>query len=403
MKKILLPAVLVLLAVPLAVAVTCLLAGDPKKNHVTFEEMPLKTSVLSPESALTFAQLRKDTGEVSTLMVVAQSGEFITAVELTDIGVPHNTDIFEVTSRVDRSALVASYHDETLHRQYAIKQLLPAGGTFDRHVASGTNFPEHAEEANSQAVFNFPKFGQATPARTTVVAEAEVLLDYEVELCVRFDRDIRSIEDFDAATKGFFLCGDFTDRASLTRLVDPENYNSGSGFSDAKSGPGFFPTGSFIVIPYDWEAFIDSERMTTTVNGMARQDARGGEMILDFRQLVIRVLDETKHPEQFLYKNSEVPLIVDGVIPRGAALMSGTSEGVIFTPPTNCDILHGIGSAIISGQVGSRDAVVSAIRERFLRGEIESGRFLQAGDVIEYQSGSMGDIRVAVVAPAGAN
>jgi 2-keto-4-pentenoate hydratase/2-oxohepta-3-ene-1,7-dioic acid hydratase in catechol pathway len=154
-----------------------------------------------------------------------------------------------------------------------------------------------------------------------------------------------------------------------------------------------------MVIPNDWKEFISAERMTTRVNTDARQDARGREMMLDFRQLVIRVLDSTEHPEKFLYKSSETPLIVGGVIPRGAALMSGTSEGVIFTPPTTCDIFAGVGSAIIKGQITSRRAVVSAVKEHFLRSEMKSGRFLQVGDVIEHQSSSMGDIRVEVTTP----
>lgn len=66
----------------------------------------------------------------------------------------------------------------------------------------GTNFPEHAEEASSGSVFQFPKFGARSPARTTVKREDGILLDYEVELCGRFDRDITALDDFDAATKG---------------------------------------------------------------------------------------------------------------------------------------------------------------------------------------------------------
>lgn len=397
MKKILVFSAVSLLIMPVVIAVACLLRGDPRGNHATFEEIPLDHAVLPPESAMTLAQIRLDSGEVSTLLVVDKSEETILAVDLFDIGVPHNSDVFEVTSHVDPSAIITAYRDKLLRQQYSIAQLLPAGGIFDRHIATGTNFSGHAKEANSRGVFNFPKFGPATPARTTVVRRPGVLLDYEVELCVRFDRDIRSVEDFDAAQKGFFLCADFTNRAILTRLVDPDNYNSGSGFSDSKSGRDFYPTGPFIVIPNDWKEFISSERMTTVVNGAARQDARGGEMILDFRQLAMRVLDHTQHPDQFLYKNSKVPLVIDRAIPRGAALMSGTSEGVIFMPPTNCDILAGAWSAIINGQIGSREAIVSAVKERFIRSEMDSGHFLQVGDVIEHQSSSMGDIRIKVV------
>ena len=91
--------------------------------------------------------------------------------------------------------------------------------------------------------------------------------------------------DFDTAVKGLFLCGDFTNRNALVELVDPDNLDSGHGFSDSKSGPDFFPTGPFIVVPKDLASFVSNLRMTTSVNQQARQDARGGEMTLDFRQL----------------------------------------------------------------------------------------------------------------------
>ena len=81
---------------------------------------------------------------------------------------------------------------------------LPAAGTAARHVASGTNFPEHQEETGSESVFNFLKFGVATPPVATVSNDVEELLDYEVEICTRFNRDIELIEDFDAVQKSFF-------------------------------------------------------------------------------------------------------------------------------------------------------------------------------------------------------
>jgi hypothetical protein len=116
--------------------------------------------------------------------------------------------------------------------------LLPAAGSPARDVASGTHFPEHQDETGSESVFNFPKFGVATPPITT---DADERLDYDVEICTRFDRDIERIEDFDAVQKGFFLCGHFSNRSVLTRLIDPDNYDSGTSFSDAKSGLERFP------------------------------------------------------------------------------------------------------------------------------------------------------------------
>lgn len=399
MQKILLLAVLVLLFIPLVIAGLCFFSPTTKGNTATFEDQPLAQRILPLTSALTLAQIKKEDGNITTLLVVKHEGETLQAVDLADIGAAHNTDIFAATAHLTLPTLIEAAANETLVQRYEIKALLPSGGHFDRHVATGTNFIDHASETNSHQVFNFPKFGQATPARTTVAGIPHGLLDFEVEFCVRFDRDIRSAEDFDAARKAFFLCADFTNRVTLVRLIDPNNYNSGAGFSDAKSGPGFFPTGPFVVIPNDWQRFIANERMTTRVNGTARQDARGSQMMLDFRQLVERVLDSSQHPKEYLYQGNKTPLLLNGVIPKGAALMSGTSAGVIFTPPTLCDKLAGVGSAIVHGQATSRNAVVAAVKEHFLQSQIKSGHFLQVGDVIEYGSSSMGDIRVEVRAP----
>ena len=167
-----------------------------------------------------------------------------------------------------------------------------------------------------------------------------MLLDYEVEFCMRFDRAIASVEDFDAAAKGLFLCGDFTDRAKLTRLVDPDNLDSGSGFSDGKSGPDFFPAGALLVVPRDWKSFVADERFMTFVNGQRRQDARGGEMTLDFRELVAKALGDMDSP-RFLYRGEYFKLAPEGQIDADMTLMSGTAEGVIFTGPSRGDIIEG--------------------------------------------------------------
>src|SRR5690606_5250566 len=131
--------------------------------------------------------------------------------------------------------------------------------------------------------------------------------DYEVEICVRFDRPIGSLEDFDAAMKGFFVCGDFSDRAMLVERIDRSNVASGIGFSDAKSGPDFFPTGPVLVIPHDWAGFVDAERMITQVNGQMRQDARGHEMILDFRELTAKALNDRMIP-RYVHQGRNVTL-----------------------------------------------------------------------------------------------
>ena len=368
---------------------------DPCGNPATFEDTELTPGILPLDEAITLAQTETADGAIATWLVLGFDQDEATVVDMETLGAEPSSDPFAVLASVGDTDLEARIAEGVTRETVPIADLLPAAGTGDRHIATGTNFPEHAEEASSEAVFRFPKFGTATPARTTVSAEPDVMLDYEIEMCMIFDRPIRSVEDFDAAAKGFFLCGDFTDRSTLIRLVDPDNLDSGHGFSDAKSGPGFYPAGAFLVIPRDWRSFITAERMTTHVNGEPRQDARGGEMTLDFRELAEAALADMAEA-RFLYRGDYYRLSPEPAILEGMTLMSGTSEGVIFTPPTRADIIEGALWHLFSGRLFEGEAVVSSIIETFIRNEIETAHFLQPGDVVHYRSTSMGDIVIAV-------
>jgi 2-keto-4-pentenoate hydratase/2-oxohepta-3-ene-1,7-dioic acid hydratase in catechol pathway len=254
---------------------------DPRYNQASFEEDPLVQQLPPLDQVITLAQFNGGNGTARTLLVLARKGESVTGIDLAELGASKTDDPFAALAAANLAPVMAGRLDKLPQLTIAMDDLLPSGPVGARHIGTGTNFPEHAAEANSGAVFQFPKFGRASPARTQVREQAGILLDYEVEICVRFDREIRSTRDFDQAVKAFFLCGDFTNRNALINLADPDNLNSGRGFSDAKSGPDFFPTGPFLAIPRDWKAFVADLRMTTAVNGSPRQDARGREMTLD--------------------------------------------------------------------------------------------------------------------------
>jgi 2-keto-4-pentenoate hydratase/2-oxohepta-3-ene-1,7-dioic acid hydratase in catechol pathway len=384
------------MALPL-VLVAC--SDEPTTSVVNKEAVALEPGIAALRDAYTFAQVHDPGGKVATLLVIGFNKDTARAINLTPFGGPLDADVFDVLSALGPEVLEKAAADPRASRAYAVDRLLPAAGVEQRHVATGTNFPEHAKEAEIEGVFNFPKFGPATPPRTTVALKPEVLLDYEVEICARFDRDIRTMADFDAAKKAFFLCGDFTDRAQLMRLVDPENIGSGQGFSDAKSGTDFFPTGPFLVVPRDWQSFVRSERMTTLVNGDLRQDARGREMTLDFRGIVEKALTNGGGGK-YTYKGSSIPLLAGGVIKRGAAVMSGTSEGVLFKPPRAWDYIAGGARYIFTGPMFRGKSPQRVMIEGFIEKERRSGRYLKVSDTITHASSSMGNV-VIQVAPSG--
>jgi 2-keto-4-pentenoate hydratase/2-oxohepta-3-ene-1,7-dioic acid hydratase in catechol pathway len=369
---------------------------DPGYNPASFEDEPVAIGIAALDEAITLAQFKDREDRVRTIFVTRFEGERITGIDLEELGAAPGNDAFTALADADLSLVRIGQFDGLLQTTVAITELLPSGPSGEQHIGTGTNFPEHADEARSDSVFQFPKFGRASPARTTVRADAAILLDYEVELCVRFDRDLRSPADFDAAVKGFFLCGDFTSRNALINLADPDNLDSGRGFSDAKSGPDFFPTGPFLVIPDDWQTFISNVRMTTSVNGSPRQDARGSEMTFDFRALVEKALGDMKEP-RFLFGDSYVKLMPDAAIPASATLMSGTSEGTIFTPPSRGDIIEAMVAYLSQGGPLAGERFLEVARQTFIANELASKHYLQPGDTVKHGSSSLGDIIVRVV------
>lgn len=383
-----------------AIALPLPLSADrsTRSNRISPEAEPIVPSLAPASAAFTLAQTVNGAGEAVTLLVTAYDGDTIEAIDLTGQGAPAGADIFDAIAAVGDDKLHALQMAAGSHPAYALADLLPSGAITDRHLATGTNFAEHAKEAGSKTVFNFPKFGKPTPARTTLVVHPGTLMDYEVEISVRFDRDVASLADFEAARKGFFLCGDFTDRAVLLREIDPQNVPSGRGFSDAKSGPDYFPTGPFLVVPHDWRAFVKSERIVTRVNGAVKQDARGSAMIFDFEALVLKALTGGGGGS-YSYKGKKVPLLENDIIPRGAAVMSGTSEGVLFMPPMDEDKRGGIIDHILLGRFLRGKSPFFSVINRFVRNELKAGRYMKVGDTVEHLSSTMGALSVKLIAP----
>lgn len=388
----------------LAAVVAVLVAGtviawvtspDPTGNPASFEDAPLDPRLAPMDEALTLAQYELEFGEAATLLVTGFDGESVTGVDLADLGADRTSYPLRDLASLPADAITPEALAALPTMNLPYDALLPSAPGGAAHIGTGTNFPEHAEEANSGSVFQFPKFGTATPARTTIRAREGILLDYEVELCMRFDRDIASLDDFDAAVKGLFLCGDFTNRNVLVQLADTDNLDSGFGFSDAKSGTGHYPSGPFIVVPRDWKSFVANLRMTTSVNGDPRQDARGGEMTLDFRALAEKALGDMAKP-RFFYAGGFQPLAPEGRITTDMTLMSGTSEGVIFTPPSRADMIEGIVAYVLRGGPLARAGLVNTVKREFIANELESGHFLKPGDTVVHGSNHLGDIIVEV-------
>ncbi len=121
-------------------------------------------------------------------------------------------------------------------------------------------------------------------------------------------------------------------------------------------------------------------------------------MILDFEAIVAKALADS-HRRNYSYRNEPATLLDGEVIPRGAAVMSGTGEGVLFMPPMLEDKIGGVLDHILLGRFLQGKSLFASVVNRFIRNELIAGRYLHAGDRVEHLSSSMGTLMVELIAP----
>jgi len=347
------------------------------------------TTTLAPlDQAHTFAQVRQGDKTITLLVLALDDGK-VSAIDLSALSSLYSVDAFDVVRRFDAAALERLARQPALARDYPLARLLGVGPRGLAHIAAGTNYPAHGAEVGMNEAFLFPKLAAAGGPRTSVVAAPGALLDYEVEVCARFDRELRSLADFDAARKGFFLCGDFSDRATLVRNIDLKNVASGDGFADAKSGSDRFPVGALLVVPRDWKTFLNGVTIATFVDGRQRQQARAGNMIKDLRAIVGETLQEAGS-RTWSYAGGRIPMVERAAIGTESAVLTGTGDGVVFKAPA---------PAVIRSVMGAKDRKEqSALIERYLAGEDARRIYLQPGNRVRHTSNLLGWIDAAVIA-----
>lgn len=349
------------------------------------------------EEALTLAQFSR-TGQVHTVLVLSDDDSAITGIDISAKTGSYPDDSFDLVRDKGYKALAQYAQLDLPQLTIPYEKLLPSSGVFKHHIGVGINYPEHGEEtAIEPEPFLFPKIAHGTGSRGFVTTELDELLDYEVELCARFDQDIHNLEDIKTAMVGLFLCGDFTDRATLMRLIDTADIQSGIGFSDAKSKPGFFPTGPYLVVPRNGSNFLDKIRLQLSVNGEPRQDSSVNEMILAVDKLAAKAL-ETGTQTRWQYNGVAVSLLPDKMITKGTALLTGTPQGVIFRPPSTGYKLRNILKYFFTGgffKVGPKRYVI----EEYIKDSLHNKNYLQPGDSVSLRATYLGDILVVVSTP----
>ncbi|ODA29445.1 fumarylacetoacetate hydrolase [Veronia pacifica] len=357
---------------------------------------PLKASkaseIAAPDKALTMAQTVQKSGQKNTYLVRQVINKKVTAIDISrhfnyfpddPLNFFKNYSYEELESLYDREG-------ETL---LDYQSLLPSGGTGGAHIAAGTNYLEHGEEADINEVFLFPKFAKATPSYSQIRYQPDALLDYEVELCMRWVEDLEQPEQAKGLA-GLFVCGDFTDRATLLRKIDVGNVTSGHGFTDAKSGEKRFPTGPYIVVPEDWSSFIDEITLSTYVNGERRQHARANEMIRSPQELIEMIFEKGSEP-LWRYQNRDAVLFEGNTISNDQTLITGTPEGVIYNTPgwgyRTAKSLKWLATLSFMNS-----GPITYILEEYIAESKKENRFLQEGDNVQLTATYLGNIEVDI-------
>jgi 2-keto-4-pentenoate hydratase/2-oxohepta-3-ene-1,7-dioic acid hydratase in catechol pathway len=312
----------------LAVATVLLLAGTLAAASGPGAARGASVEIAPLADAITFARTRGDSGP-RVLAVTRYAGGVVAGVDLSALLGRPISDPIDALRDEGWEALrdrIAAAPDAARVTTAAVRLALPVD-LRDHHVAAGTNYPEHAGEAEVEdGPFLFAKLVRPTGPRAPVPA-GDALLDYEVELAFVTLEPLAEGER--PATTGLVVCNDYTDRATLLRHVDVWNPASGTGFTTGKSFPGYLPVGDLFVVPRDVRAFVASLELRLDVNGEPRQRARVSEWIWDLD----RILAETwaRRDATWEHRGRDVSLLsAEKTLPDRTLVMAGTPAGTVF-------------------------------------------------------------------------
>ncbi len=318
--------VIVIALLLLALLVTSWLLSRPAFDE-SLSGAPLdEMEVLPLDAGLTFARMRVN-DEVKLLIVRDITDEGVMAIDLSYVlqrplqdpivalGL-NGYDGLEYVARKSTSLLV-KWEELTVPLDVS-----------SQAIAAGTNFRAHAEEVGiEEGPFLFPKRSQPTAWNSAVTHRGR--LDYEAELCAV---PLTRLTVEQTAQFGFVLCNDFTDRWPLVRDVDFDKPMGTTGFPDGKGGAGMLPLGPLFVVPRNSQDFYQELTLELFLNGQLRQRSTAGLMIWTPEQIASAALEACDLPYESA--EGEIRLTECDGIAGGTLLLTGTPEGVMFSPLT---------------------------------------------------------------------
>lgn len=374
----------------LAVA-SFLLFRTPPPRQFPDAEFSASIPIAPLAEALTFARTTVD-GQIQLLAVTEYGDNQVAAVNITHVLDQRWDDPIDLFRKVGYEALAELVESERVDAvvTVAVADLIMPLELADSHVAAGTNFAAHAQEADVvDGPFLFAKLVTPTPSGSSVEA-GDALLDYEVELAFVTISDVRlpDVPEF----VGLILTNDFTDRATLMRHLNPDDVTSGEGFTTGKSAEGYLPVGDLFVVPRDLREFVAATQIQLAVNGQLRQSAPMSQAIWDIDELLRQI--QARANTRWVHHGEEVGLPVNGrILPERTLILSGTPDGTAFAGISNRDV----GLGVVRWATGGwGDSFTDNVIERYIAGPIEDRGFLQADDQVLIRADRLGTVKTVV-------
>lgn len=229
-------------------------------------------------------------------------------------------DLRGITAKIDGAFLEQNL--DTVKQQLAAGELPELEGAGDMRIGSpiarpsalvcvGMNYVAHAAESGSAPPENMVIFNKLPntivgPNDVVVVPKGSEKTDWEVELGIVIGKRasyIDSVEDAADYIAGYVLVNDLSERTWQIEI-------SGGQWGKGKSGPGFSPTGPWLVTGDEIDA--QNVNLRSWVNGEPRQDSNTSDMIFSINHIVHEL-------SQYM------------VLEPGDLVLTGTPEGVALS------------------------------------------------------------------------
>ncbi|QBG35442.1 fumarylacetoacetate hydrolase family protein [Litorilituus sediminis] len=352
-------------------------------------------TLLPANKGITLAMTEQN-DQLLVLLVVKNHGDNIDAINLSE-KFALTGDVVAVYQKLGYEKIQSiALNNRQKTQSYPIANLLSPAGNHPAHIAAGLNYHKHADEVEAkQKPFLFAK--STTPTRSEAIkVYKHELLDYEVELCARPLTKITDTTDILATEFALFLCGDFTDRALLMRGINLDNIQSGQGFEQAKSKTGYFPTGPFMIISKDWRTLVNDIELTTKLNGQIKQRAMASEMVWPIDKIAKNTLLQSNQVNASTSQHS--PLLTNKELNSDMSILTGTPEGIMFSPPDTRFKIATAMKYVFSGSFTSTELKKYVI-EQYIAEQLKHKRLLQPSDQLTLSATYLGSIELTISEP----